>query len=92
MVYRDGCAYNADPAKVERSIVAPSGSVTDLRSDIYTYTEANDVRRVEIRNTAARKKHSATRLQPAANARDAQRHDADAELRNRPRPAHRHVL
>ncbi len=51
--YREASSYNSDPAMVEESVVAASGNVIVLRTDVYTYTEADHVRRVEIRSTAA---------------------------------------
>ncbi len=53
IIYREANSYNSDPAKVVQSVVSASGGVTDLRTDTYTYTEADGVRRVEINSTAA---------------------------------------
>ncbi len=52
-IYREANSYNSDPAKVVQSVVSASGGVTDLRTDTYTYTETDGVRRVEINSTAA---------------------------------------
>ncbi len=52
-IYRETNSYNSDPAKVVQSVIAASGIVTDLRTDTYTYTEADGVRRVEMSSTAA---------------------------------------
>lgn len=52
-VYREADSYNSNPARVVQSVVSPSGNVTDLRTDTYTYTEADGVRRVETHSTAA---------------------------------------
>ena len=52
-IYREANSYNSDPAKVVQSVVSTSGGVTDLRTDTYTYTETDGVRRVEINSTAA---------------------------------------
>ena len=52
-IYREANSYNSDPAKIVLSVVSSSGSVTDLRTDTYTYTENDSVRRVEINSTAA---------------------------------------
>ena len=51
--YRVDGSSNTDPAKVVHSVVTSSGSVVDLKTDTYTYTEANGVRRVEISSAAA---------------------------------------
>jgi|GEM_PF-181682 len=51
--YRVAGSSNTDPAKVVHSVVTSSGSVVDLKTDTYTYTEANGVRRVEISSAAA---------------------------------------
>ena len=52
-IYREVNSYNSDPAKVVQSVVSSSGGITDLRTDTYTYTETDGVRRVEINSTAA---------------------------------------
>ena len=52
-IYREANSYNSEPAKVVQSVVSASGGVTDLRTDTYTYTETDGVRRVEINSTAA---------------------------------------
>ena len=51
--YRVAGSANTDPAKVVHSVVTSSGSVVDMKTDTYTYTEADGVRRVEICSTAA---------------------------------------
>ncbi|MBR5895011.1 MAG: RHS repeat protein [Akkermansia sp.] len=51
--YRVAGSSNTDPAKVVHSVVTTSGSVVDMKTDTYTYTEADGVRRVEISSTAA---------------------------------------
>ncbi len=51
--YRVAGSSNTDPAKVVHSVVTSSGSVVDLKTDTYTYTEADGVRRVVISSTAA---------------------------------------
>ena len=52
-IYREANSYNSEPAKVVQSVVSASGGVTDLRTDTYTYTETDGVRRMEINSTAA---------------------------------------
>lgn len=52
-IYREANSYNSDPAKVVQSVVSATGGVTDLRTNTYTYTETDGVRRVEINSTAA---------------------------------------
>ncbi|MEE1265880.1 MAG: hypothetical protein UHH87_06290, partial [Akkermansia sp.] len=52
-IYRVAGSANTDPAKVVHSVVTSSGSVVDMKTDTYTYTEADGVRRVEICSTAA---------------------------------------
>ncbi|MBQ3144336.1 MAG: hypothetical protein IJB89_07470, partial [Akkermansia sp.] len=51
--YRVAGSSNTDPAKVVHSVVTSSGSVVDLKTDTYTYTEADGVRRVVISSAAA---------------------------------------
>ena len=51
--YRVAGSSNTDPAKVVHSVVTTSGSVVDMKTDSYTYTEADGVRRVEISSAAA---------------------------------------
>ena len=51
--YRVAGSSNTDPAKVVHSVVTSSGNVVDLKTDTYTYTEANGVRRVEMSSAAA---------------------------------------
>lgn len=51
--YRVAGSFNTDPAKVVHSVVTSSGSVVDMKTDTYTYTEADGVRRVEISSAAA---------------------------------------
>ena len=51
--YRVAGSSNTDPAKVVHSVVTTSGSVVDMKTDTYTYTEADGVRRVEISSAAA---------------------------------------
>lgn len=51
--YRVDGSSNTDPAKVVHSVVTTSGSVVDMKTDTYTYTEADGVRRVEISSAAA---------------------------------------
>ncbi len=50
--YREASVYNSDPAKVEECYVSASGSVITMRTDTYTYSEADDVRRVVVNSTA----------------------------------------
>ena len=51
--YRVADSSNIDPAKVVHSVVTSSGSVVDLKTDTYIYTEVDGVRRVEISSAAA---------------------------------------
>ena len=51
--YRVAGSSNTDPAKVVHSVVTSSGSVVDMKTDTYTYTEADGVRRVVISSAAA---------------------------------------
>ena len=51
--YRVASSSNTDPAKVVHSVVTSSGSVVDMKTDTYTYTEADGVRHVEISSAAA---------------------------------------
>ena len=51
--YRVADSSNTDPAKVVHSVVTSTGSVVDMKTDTYTYTEADGVRRVEISSAAA---------------------------------------
>ncbi|MGN0837255.1 MAG: sugar-binding protein, partial [Akkermansia sp.] len=51
--YRVAGSSNTDPAKVVQSVVTSSGAVVDLRTDTYTYTELNGLRRVECSSAAA---------------------------------------
>lgn len=63
-IYRDAdSGYNSDPSKVVESVVETSGNVIVTRSDVYTYTEENDVRRVEINSTAAGSSVTQTRVE-----------------------------
>ena len=52
-IYRVAGSSNTDPAKVVHSVVTTSGSVVDMKTNTYTYTEADGVRRVEISSAAA---------------------------------------
>ena len=61
--YREGGAYNSDPAKVVESLVSSSGSVTDIRTEVYDYTENAGVRRVVITTTAAGSSETQTRVE-----------------------------
>ena len=51
--YRKPDSSCFDPAKVVYSIVTASGNVVELKTDSYTYTEADGVRRVVISSAAA---------------------------------------
>ena len=51
--YRVAGSSNTDPTKVVHSVVTTSGSVVDMKTDTYTYTEADGVRRVEMSSAAA---------------------------------------
>jgi RHS repeat-associated protein len=48
----DGSEYSNEPKKVEENVVLVSGSVKLLRRDVYTYSTADHVKRVEKRSTA----------------------------------------
>lgn len=47
----DGSEYSNEPQQVEENVVLASGSVKLLRRDVYTYSIANHVKRVEKRST-----------------------------------------
>ena len=51
--YRVADSSNTDPAKVVHSVVTSTGSVVDMKTDTYTYTEADGVRRVVMSSAAA---------------------------------------
>lgn len=48
----DGSEYSNEPQKVEDNVVLASGSVKLLRRDVYAYSVADHVKRVEKRSTA----------------------------------------
>ena len=48
----DGSEYSNEPQKVEDNVVLASGSVKLLRRDVYAYSTADHVKRVEKRSTA----------------------------------------
>ena len=54
VTYRDDeSSYSSDPATIVESVVNPSGTVVATRTDTYSYTEANHIKRVEISSTAS---------------------------------------